>query len=432
MWHKIRGFFHTFESMKMVQFFIQSKSEEDQASIYTRVRFGRKMDLRVRTNLIIQTNKWDSDKGWVKNARTSELKELVVSLSELKYRIEESYLQAERTRVTVDKEWLTNLINPIQETKNENDLPLTLVEYFDYYIKVKQSTAAKESVKKWSSVRQKIIAFQKSSRSVVLLKEVNEQFRIDFEDFCKKKQKLSANYFERVLSFIKTICKHAGQNNIDISPQLHGLRAKKEAVHKIYLTREEIELLHKSKMPNDDLENSKDWLVISCNTAQRVSDFMNFKKTDMVDIVNGSNRIQAIKITQQKTGKLLEIPLFKMVREILDKRGGEFPEAISDQRYNTNIKKICQLVGIDEVVFGSKMDKKTKRLVTGYFPKYELVSSHVGRRSFASCQYGHLPNTHIMAYTGHSTEKQLLAYIGKPQAEVSKLSIEKLMSNGWI
>ena len=432
MWHKIRGFFHTFESMKMVQFFIQSKSEEDQASIYTRVRFGRKMDLRVRTNLIVQTNKWDSDKGWVKNARTSELKELVVSLSELKYRIEESYLQAERTRVTVDKEWLTNLINPIQETKNENDVPLTLVEYFDYYIKVKQSTAAKESVKKWSSVRQKIIAFQKSSRSVVLLKEVNEQFRIDFEDFCKKKQKLSANYFERVLSFIKTICKHAGQNNIDISPQLHGLRAKKEAVHKIYLTREEIELLHKSTMPNEDLENSKDWLVISCNTAQRISDFMNFKKSDMVDIVDGSNRIQAIKITQQKTGKLLEIPLFKMVREILDKRGGEFPEAISDQRYNTNIKKICQLVGIDEVVFGSKMDKKTKRLVTGYFPKYELVSSHVGRRSFASCQYGHLPNTHIMAYTGQSTEKQLLAYIGKPQAEVSKLSIEKLMSNGWI
>lgn len=418
--------------MKMVQFFIQSKVEEDQASIYTRVRFGRKMDLRVRTNLIVQTNKWDSDKGWVKNARTSELKELVVSLSELKYRIEESYLQAERTRVTVDKEWLTNLINPIQETKNENDLPLTLVEYFDYYIKVKQSTAAKESVKKWSSVRQKIIAFQKSSRSVVLLKEVNEQFRIDFEDFCKKKQKLSANYFERVLSFIKTICKHAGQNNIDISPQLHGLRSKKEAVHKIYLTREEIELLHKSTMPNADLENSKDWLVISCNTAQRISDFMNFKKSDMVDIVDGSNRIQAIKITQQKTGKLLEIPLFKMVREILDKRGGEFPEAISDQRYNTNIKKICQLVGINEVVFGSKMDKATKRLVTGNFPKYELVSSHIGRRSFATCQYGHLPNTHIMAYTGHSTEKQLLAYIGKPQAEVSKLSIEKLMINGWI
>jgi hypothetical protein len=420
--------------MRIFSFVIQSKVASENATINVRMRVGRTVDFKMSTYLTVPISKWDKKTGSVKNAKTSELKELVVSLSEITHRLNEAYLNHSRSGGEFTREWLQSVIHPKKKKKSKEEvsLPVTLVEYFDYYINVKRSTAAKESVKKWSSVRQKIIAFQKSRRKVILLKEVNEQFRIDFEDFCKKKQKLSANYFERVLSFIKTICKHAGQNNIDISPQLHGLRAKKEAVHKVYLTREEIELLHNSTMPNADLENSKDWLVISCNTAQRISDFMNFKKTDMVEIVNGSNRIQAIKITQQKTGKLLEIPLFKMVREILDKRGGEFPEAISDQRYNTNIKKICQLVGINEVVFGSKMDKATKRLVTGYFPKYELATSHIGRRSFATCQYGHLPNTHIMAYTGHSTEKQLLAYIGKPQAEVSKLSIEKLMSNGWI
>jgi hypothetical protein len=420
--------------MKIFSFVIQSKVASENATINVRMRVGRTVDFKMSTYLTVPISKWDKKTGSVKNAKTSELKELVVSLSEITHRLNEAYLNHSRSGGEFTREWLQSVIHPKKKKKNKEEvsLPVTLVEYFDYYINVKRSTAAKESVKKWSSVRQKIIAFQKSRRKVILLKEVNEQFRIDFEDFCKKKEKLSANYFERVLSFIKTICKHAGQNNIDISPQLHGLRAKKEAVHKIYLTREEIELLHNSTMPNADLENSKDWLVISCNTAQRISDFMNFKKSDMVDIVDGTNRIQAIKITQQKTGKLLEIPLFKMVREILDKRGGEFPEAISDQRYNTNIKKICQLVGINEVVFGSKMDKGTKRLVTGYFPKYELATSHIGRRSFSSCQYGHLPNTHIMAYTGHSTEKQLLAYIGKPQAEVSKLSIEKLMSNGWI
>jgi hypothetical protein len=420
--------------MRIFSFVIQSKVASENATINVRMRVGRTVDFKMSTYLTVPISKWDKKTGSVKNAKTSELKELVVSLSDITHRLNEAYLNHSRSGGEFTREWLQSVIHPKKKkkSKEEVNLPVTLVEYFDYYINVKRSTAAKESVKKWSSVRQKIIAFQKSRRKVILLKEVNEQFRIDFEDFCKKKEKLSANYFERVLSFIKTICKHAGQNNIDISPQLHGLRAKKEAVHKIYLTREEIELLHNSTMPNADLENSKDWLVISCNTAQRISDFMNFKKSDMVDIFDGSNRIQAIKIKQQKTGKLLEIPLFKMVREILDKRGGEFPEAISDQRYNTNIKKICQLVGINEVVFGSKMDKATKRLVTGYFPKFELASSHIGRRSFATCQYGHLPNTHIMAYTGHSTEKQLLAYIGKPQAEVSKLSIEKLMSNGWI
>ncbi|MFM7106034.1 MAG: phage integrase SAM-like domain-containing protein [Flavobacteriales bacterium] len=417
--------------MKLIQFFIQSKKHDQEASIYIRMRMGRQLDMRIRTNLIVPVNKWNSEQGSIKNAKTAEMKELMVTMSNLKLRIEEAYLQADRNNIRVDKQWLMNVVSP-QKTVEDNSLPITLVEYFDYYISIKRSSAAKQSVKKWSSVRQKIKAFEKSQKRVVLLKEVNEKFRIDFEDFCKRKQKLSANYFERVLTFIKTICKHAAQNNIDISPQLHGLKAKKEAVHKIFLTREEIERLHVAHMPNEELENSKDWLVISCNTAQRISDFMHFQKSDLIELFDGNKAIQAIKIKQQKTGKLLEIPVFKMVKEILDKRNGEFPLSISDQRYNTNIKKICALVGIDEVVFGSKMDKKTKRLVKGYFPKYELVSSHIGRRSFATCQYGHLPNTHIMAYTGHSTEKQLLAYIGKPQAEVSKLSIQTLINNGWI
>ena len=143
-------------------------------------------------------------------------------------------------------------------------------------------------------------------------------------------------------------------------------------------------------------------------------------------------KIKAIKIKQQKTGRLLEIPIFKMVKEIMDKRGGNFPTSISDQRYNVNIKKVCQIVGLNQLVYGSKMDKKTKRLIKGQFPKWELVSSHIGRRTFATCQFGHLPNTHIMAYTGHTTEKQLLAYIGKPQNEVAQLSIQTLMNNGWI
>ena len=419
--------------MKIFKFVIQSKTASDFATINVRMRLGRTVDFKMSTYLNVPVSNWDRATGSVKNAKTAELKQLVVNLSAIMHRLNEAYLIQSKIGGEYTREWLEGIVHPNTVTEDvDTKLPLTLVEYFDYYIKVKRSSAAKESVKKWSSVRQKIIAFQKFQKKPIYLKEVNEQFRIEFEDFCKTKQKLSANYFERILTFIKTICKHAGQNNIDISPQLHGLRAKKETVHKIYLTRLEIERLHNTTMPNEDLENSKDWLVISCNTAQRISDFMNFKKTDMVEIVDGEKKIQAIKIRQQKTGKLLEIPVFKMVREILDKRGGEFPMAISDQRYNTNIKKICELVGIDEVIYGSKMDKNTKRLIKGYFPKYEMVTSHIGRRSFATCQYGHLPNTHIMAYTGHSTEKQLLAYIGKPQAEVSKLSIQTLMNNGWI
>ena len=431
MWARFSKISTDFCRMKIFQFLIQNKKKDGTAIIYVRMRVGRQIDLKQRTMLHVPFKNWDDKSGTVKNAKTDDLKELAVTLTDIRLRLEHAYLRAERVRESIDKEWLHRALNETEQ-KNENGLPETLVEYFDYYISVKKSTAAKESMKKWSSVKQKIIAYQRHKKCRILINEVNENFRIDFEDFCKVNQKLSANYFERVLTFIKTICKHAGQNNIDISPQLHGLRARKESVHKIYLTREEIELIHSTPMPSEELENSKDWLIISCNTAQRISDFMNFTKGDLIDLVVGSECIQSIRIKQQKTGKLLEIPIFKMVKEIMDKRNGEFPEAISDQRYNTNIKKVCKIVGLTQIVYGSKMDKKTKRLIKGQFPKYELVTSHIGRRSFATCQYGHLPNTHIMAYTGHSTEKQLLAYIGKPQTEVSRLSIQTLMNNGWI
>ena len=416
--------------MKVFQFLIQKKKNEGDAIIYVRMRVGRKIDLKQRTMFHVPIKNWDEKMGVVKNAKTSELKELVVALSNVRLRLENAYLKAELNQEKIDTQWFHNILH--RNPQNEGSLPDTLIDYFDYYITVKKSTAAAQSLKKWSSVRQKIIAYETDRKYKVKLKDVNEKFRIDFEDYCKGKEKLSANYFERVLSFIKTICKHAGQNDLEISPQLHGLRAKKETVHNIYFTREEIELIHRTPMPSEELENSKDWLIISCNTAQRISDFMHFSKDDLVDMVTGAECIKAIRIKQQKTGKLLEIPVFKMVKEIMDKRGGNFPTSISDQRYNVNIKKVCQIVGLNQLVYGSKMDKKTKRLIKGQFPKWELVSSHIGRRTFATCQFGHLPNTHIMAYTGHTTEKQLLAYIGKPQNEVAQLSIQTLMNNGWI
>ena len=55
----------------------------------------------------------------------------------------------------------------------------------------------------------------------------------------------------------------------------------------------------------------------------------------------------------------------------------------------------------------------------GIYPKYELITSHVVRRSFATNYYGRVPTAYIKTITGHATEAMLLKYIGKadPGAE---------------
>src|SRR5690606_16224443 len=83
----------------------------------------------------------------------------------------------------------------------------------------------------------------------------------------------------------------------------------------------------------------------------------------------------------------------------------------SHQRYNDYIKELCRLVGITEMIEGAKKNPKTNRKERGIFPKFELVTSHIGRRSFATNHYGKLPTHMIMLVTGHDTVKQFLDYV---------------------
>jgi integrase len=109
------------------------------------------------------------------------------------------------------------------------------------------------------------------------------------------------------------------------------------------------------------------------------------------------------------------------VKEILKKRDG-FPDTISGQKFNLYIKEVAKLSGINEPTKGSKVNKETNRKEKGTFPKHQLITSHICRRSFASNLYGELPNMVIMGITGHKTETQFLKYIKiTPKENANKL-----------
>ena len=101
------------------------------------------------------------------------------------------------------------------------------------------------------------------------------------------------------------------------------------------------------------------------------------------------------------------------VKEILEKRNGEFPYRIADQNFNLYIKEIAKIAGLDEPTNGAINNPETNRKEYGTFPKWQLVTSHICRRSFATNFYGVYPTPLLISVTGHSTEAQFLEYIGK-------------------
>ena len=219
------------------------------------------------------------------------------------------------------------------------------------------------------------------------------------------------------MSCVKTICRDAKKYGIKLHPEIEddGFRATKEKTYFVTLSEPEINQIFESDLSHTNyLENARDWLIIGVWTGARVSDLLNFNASNLK---NGF-----IEYTAQKTKQQIILPIHWQVESIIAKLGGRMPRQISSQKYNDYIKEVCRLSGIVEVCHGGKFNTDIKRKVTGHYPKYELISTHCARRSFATNHYGKLPTPVIMAATGHKSERMLLSYIGKtPQDNAMQL-----------
>jgi len=90
----------------------------------------------------------------------------------------------------------------------------------------------------------------------------------------------------------------------------------------------------------------------------------------------------------------------------------KFPYGISPQMFNRQIKQVCQIAGINEMVIGYKLCPRTRRKKLGMHPKSSILSSHDLRRSFATNYFGKIETPILMQITGHSKESTFLSYIG--------------------
>jgi len=322
----------------------------------------------------------------------------------------------------LNKKWLNNQINNYYiPNKGPKNIPNDIIRFIDYYIKQRINDVKPVSIKKFNVIKHKLQRLESSLNKTIYINEINEDFKQDFYKYCKQ-ENYSQNTIQRELVIIKTFCKYARLKGVKVHNELDGLKLAKEKTDHIYLSLEEIDLIENTHIDKPHLINAKDWLIISCFTGQRISDFMRFTK-EMIRIEKGKSLIE---FEQQKTGKLMTIPLHKKVQAVLDKYKGDFPSRISDQRYNDYIKEVCKIAGINEEVQGRKQLNISKdpsvqkiRRKKGVYPKYELVTSHIGRRSFATNHYGKIPTSYLIYVTGHSSEIMFLNYIGKSNKDMA-------------
>lgn len=394
--------------MATINYLIQSK--KNPATIYIRLRDGSKVDIKVPTSMHVDPENWSLAKKTLKSSRTAELKALSTKMEDLRAKVI-SHLNTRKSEVILDKYWLSNIV---LDQISKNEVPDGLVEYADYFIKCTQTSSSLRTVQKHQLVRELLSDFSKYSNKKFRVVDVNRVFQTQFTSYLSTHRHYRQTTLHRTISFLKTICRHARTHGIETSYELDNLGVKDGKALIVTLNKAELNLIKEVKLDFNYLENARQWLLLSCSLGQRGGDFLSLTSKQIKEF----DGVKLVDMRQQKGNKELFVLLTDEANEILEENGGEFPRKISTQNYNKYIKEVCKLAGLNEMVRGSKIDEKTKRKTDGIFEKWELITSHVGRRSFATNYYGIIPTPLLMAQTGHTTENQFLKYIGKGRVDM--------------
>ncbi|QIG89398.1 site-specific integrase [Chryseobacterium sp. POL2] len=408
--------------MASIKFFIRSKTDSSQ--IYLRFTVGYRNEYQLKTGFKINVNDWSKEKSLPKQ-NAPQNKQITTQLKGLETHILNEYNSDYSKGVIFSKEWLSEKIDSFFnriEVKTDDSVFLNYLQNFTDF-KRSTSSYTECTLRKYNNLNDRFSDYQKKKKKTFLLQDIDAKTLIDFKNYLVNSCDLMETTAVRFIKNFKTVIFDAETNGKQIHHQIRGFSAgTTNTEYKVFLSFDEIERIKEVQTINTDWNTARDWLVLGCYLGQRASDLLRmtnrmiYTKTD-----SEGNSFRFIEITQQKTGEKVVIPLHDEVETILTKYNGDFPPTFANNfdsnavLFNRHIKKVCELAGIHEMIKGKVYDEVKKKNEIVETEKYNLVSSHVCRRSFATNFYGNklFTTPQLMAITGHKTESMFLNYIGK-------------------
>lgn len=361
------------------------------------------------TAFTIEENQWDCSRQRPVNIYLKKYKALDHRLNALKIKVIRTIEEKRAQGNPVKNNSLFHEIEKICCSQVPEALPEnTLLYFMKLYIDAKKGQITHSTYNRYIVFYKLISRFEGASLKNLGINQVGLEFIRDFTTFTEKEE-YSESTVHRTIHFVKTILHYAEKKGIKTQVRLMEIKKEKQQRDIITLNEKELLKIESTPVP-EELQQAKDWLLISCYTGQRVSDFMNFNKTQLIEINNNT----CISFVQQKTGRKVTLPLHPVVLKIISRNAG-FPEKMRLAEYNHHIKAIAQISGLNSEVYCYKRTgyriKKTAQ------QKWEAISSHIGRRSFATNFYGKIPTSLLMEATGHTTETMFKRYVNTADEE---------------
>ena len=418
----------------MVNFYLfprQDKQGENPIRVSISIR-GRRLVSTAGFN--IAPDKWDQEEQQVKKGHKNADK-IPAAVINARLKAIDSHFSNYEIKLdhnpTLDElaEQLALIKGTNRRARKSQNKVMSVMECFDKFVleesRLNQWTEG--TLQCWRAFRKHL-----SCQQFVRLSEVNEDGIAKFVNYLRSSKKMNektvAKHYSNLMWFLGW-CVRKGYCKGDT---IHKYKPKFKIIAPpvIFLTRDELLKLYHYDIPangtkvklhkNDGeeyeksisdsaaLEKTRDLFCFCAFTSLRYSDMARLKKTDIID--------DCIHIVTKKTADPLIIELNEYSKAILTKYekkdfpGGLALPVISNQKMNNYIKELGELCEISTPI--TKSAFKAGQRIEMTHPKWELLGTHAGRRTFICfmLSQGTSPQI-IMKWTGHSDYKAMKPYI---------------------
>lgn len=387
---------------------------------------GRGHVIRARSGIFIPVTAWSTRYNNIKtNFLDKDIQKAKDDLNTIKSKIMEGAISIKIDNT--DKKWMDAIIYEFHHPESVNK-GKTLLKRLDRFIdgapnrldERKGKYVSKQTIYQYGQLRTQLLKFSEKCNGGKdwELPELNKAFYDSFVNFLYD-EGFHLNTVGKHIKNLKVVLNDLPSKEKSVCDILSDKHCKKlsEEVDAVYLDETELGMIENCNLGTFDpiYDKVRDWFLLLCWTGCRYSD---------LEKINGSNIQDGIlHFRQTKTGDPAYIPIFPTVKKILEKYNGEIPKPMSNQKFNEKLKEVCQIAKINSVVRFQNVQGGKK--ITTESKKYELVSSHTGRRSFATNNYNrNVPMITIMQMTGHRSEASFLKYIKLSPAQHAKKMAE--------
>ena len=373
--------------MANYKFYLKNKRSENKTIILMYFNYNNNV-LKYSTKNSIHPSKWNKVTCRVKQQSSNSLL-INRQLNNIGDAIIDIYHKLQSNNRAINNKVLKKQLDIALDREEKEDFFSYMKIYIDQKNELRKTTR-----KDYLQTLKTLKEFEANTGYIVSFESINLDFYTRFQNYMINSLNHSINTFGKRIKTIKSIMNYATEigNNKNLEYQKKSCKVLFKKTKRIYLSVEEINRLGKLNI-NGNLEKSRDAFVLMCYLGLRYSDYRKINK----DSISGN----FLDITMHKTNEQVSIPIHPNALEVIKRYNYKLPQ-LSNTKLNKQIKIVCRYAEIDELIKNRELSHN----------KYELVTCHTARRSFATNGYlSDVPIRDLMRITGHKKETTFLNYV---------------------